>query len=219
MSTGQGHPTEPAALSEFQVEVAQFFFSLRGAEPFLLAGGGALLAQRMSQRPTHDLDFFTGVHGAVDAVAGEFQAAAVGRGWAVEIRRGSETFCRLVVHGSEDLLVDIALDSRPLRPAAPSLAGPTFAPEELAGRKMLALFDRAEARDFVDVRTLADKYSRTQLLGWAEELDRGFDRAILADQFRSLARFADVDLPISPSRVAELRRYFADWVVDLVGRK
>jgi hypothetical protein len=30
-------------------------------------------------------------------------------------------------------------------------AGPTLAPEELAGHKLLALFDRAAARDFADI--------------------------------------------------------------------
>jgi predicted nucleotidyltransferase component of viral defense system len=36
-------------------------------------------------------------------------------------------------------------------------AGPTFALEELAGRKLLALFDRAEARDFADVYDIAQR--------------------------------------------------------------
>lgn len=35
-----------AGLSAFQLEVAQLFFSLRASRGFLLAGGGALLAQR-----------------------------------------------------------------------------------------------------------------------------------------------------------------------------
>jgi hypothetical protein len=42
----------------------------------------------------------------------------------------------------EDLIVDIALDSPPGRPLAASIAGPTFAPAELAARKVIALFDR-----------------------------------------------------------------------------
>ena len=45
-----------------------------------------------------------------------------------------------------------------------SLIGPTFAPEELAGRKVVALFDRAEARDFADVFELSEHYSRDALL-------------------------------------------------------
>ncbi len=39
--------------------MAQLFFGLPASDGFLLAGGGALLAQRLTSRPTQDLDFFT----------------------------------------------------------------------------------------------------------------------------------------------------------------
>jgi hypothetical protein len=48
-----------SVLTAFQIEVAQLFFSLPASESFLLAGGGALLAQGLTARPTQDLDFFT----------------------------------------------------------------------------------------------------------------------------------------------------------------
>lgn len=46
-------------LSEFQIEPANLFFSLPESAGFLLAGGGALIAQGIVPRPTEDLDFFT----------------------------------------------------------------------------------------------------------------------------------------------------------------
>jgi hypothetical protein len=46
-------------LTDFQIDVAQLFFSLPASGGFLLAGGGALLAQGLTARPTQDLDFFT----------------------------------------------------------------------------------------------------------------------------------------------------------------
>jgi hypothetical protein len=46
-------------LTEFQLQVAQLFFGLPASDGFLLAGGGALLAQGLTSRPTQDLDFFT----------------------------------------------------------------------------------------------------------------------------------------------------------------
>lgn len=46
-----------------------------------------------------------------------------------------QTFCRLIIHGADDPLVDLAPDSSPQQPATASLIGPTFAPEELAGRQ------------------------------------------------------------------------------------
>lgn len=55
-------------------------------------------------------------------------------------------FCRLIVHGDDSLLVDLALDSPPEHPATASLIGPTFAPEELAGRKVVALLQGRSPR-------------------------------------------------------------------------
>lgn len=45
-----------SGLTAFQVEVARLFFGLPASEGFLLAGGGALLASGLTDRPTHDLD-------------------------------------------------------------------------------------------------------------------------------------------------------------------
>jgi hypothetical protein len=87
--------------------------------------------------------------------------------------KDSDTFCRLLIHGPDDLLVDLALDSAPGRPAMASIAGPTFAPAELAGRKLIALFDRAAARDFVDVFTLrAGDSARQSCSSWHGRLTR-----------------------------------------------
>lgn len=147
MTNLRGDETDPTVLTDFQVDVARLFFSLPASDRFLLAGGAALLAQHMTVRPTHDLDFFTGTPGLVEWVRNEFEAAAAERGWTVAARQSTATFCRLVVHGPEDLLVDIALDSPPRQPGTASFIGPTFAPVELAARKLVALFDRAAARD------------------------------------------------------------------------
>jgi hypothetical protein len=162
----------PDGLTAFQVEVAQLFFTLPESAGFLLAGGAALLAQHLIRRPTHDLDFFTSQdRGEVGAARAAFEVAVSERGWKVRHIRETPTFVRLVVSGAEDLVVDIALDAPPGRPPQISVAGPTFDPEELAGRKVIALFDRAEARDFADVYALSSRYDKALLLERAAEVD------------------------------------------------
>jgi hypothetical protein len=203
-------------LTEFQIEVARIFFRLPSSEGFLLAGGAALAAQHLTARPTQDLDFFTRPGaGDVRRAREEFVEAAAGRGWTVEQVHDSETFCRVLVHGPEELLVDLALDSPPIRPAIASLAGPTFAPDELAGRKVVALFDRAAARDFVDVYALSRTFSKQILLERAAEIDLGFDRSILADMMESVARYADADLEHGDEDLPALRAFFQQWAADL----
>jgi hypothetical protein len=60
-------------------------------------------------------------------------------------------------------------------PASATAAGPTLAPEELAGHKLLALFDRAAARDFADVYVLARLFGKDVLLARAAQIDAVFD--------------------------------------------
>lgn len=82
-----------------------------------------------------------------------FENPARKQGWLVRRIRDADTFCRLVVSsGDEGLLVDLALDSPPNLPPSSSAAGPTFGIEELAGRRLLALFDRAEGQEVTVLR-------------------------------------------------------------------
>ncbi len=205
-----------SGLTEFQVEVARLFFAQPAAEGFLLAGGGALLASGLTTRPTEDLDFF-GERGRSDValVREQFQSAASAAGWTVDAIQLSATFARLSVRGSDLVVVDIAIDVAPGHPPVVSIAGPTFDPEELAGRKLVALFDRAEARDFADVFVLAQRFGRSTLLVRAAEIDGGFDPEVLATMMRSLARFVDDEIPTADATADAIRAYFANWADEL----
>ncbi len=129
--------------TEFQVEVTRLFFSLPASEGFLLAGGGALLAVGLTARPTQDLDFF-GAPDSVDigAARDQFDVAVAERGWRCERIQESDTFVRLRLSGVDEVIVDIAIDAPAGRPPFVTVVGPTFDPEELAGRKLTASFGR-----------------------------------------------------------------------------
>jgi hypothetical protein len=78
-----------------------------------------------------------------------------------------------------------------------TLLGPTLAPLELAGRKLLALFGRAEARDFADVHVLTERFGEDALLIEARAADPGFDEQVLAQMMTTLDRFTDDEIPAS----------------------
>lgn len=120
------------------------------------------MASGLTTRPTEDLDVF-GERGRADVMLAreQFEAAAREAGWTVDAVQLSATFARLSVRGSGLVVVDIAIDVPPGHPPVVSIVGPTFDPEELAGRKLVALFDRAEARDFADVFVLAQRFGRS----------------------------------------------------------
>jgi predicted nucleotidyltransferase component of viral defense system len=205
-------------LSAFQLEVARLFFALPASQGFLLAGGAALLAQHLTARPTEDLDFFTAPEsGHVLAARDALEAAARQRGWSVQRIHDSDTFCRMVIRSADaGVLVDMAVHAPPDLPASSTSAGPTLAPEELAGHKLLALFDRAAARDFADVYVLAHRFGKDVLLARAAQIDAGFDPKVLADMIATLDRFTDHELPVPDgSSTAGLRVFYAAWQSEL----
>ncbi len=205
-------------LVAFQAEVAQLFFGLPKSKGFLLAGGAALLAQHLTARPTEDLDFFTAAgRGHVPAARDALEEATRKRGWSTERIHDSDTFCRLVIrsdHGT--VLVDLAVNAPPDDPPSVTEAGPTLAPEELAGHKLLALFDRAAARDFADVYVLARRFGKDILLTRATQIDAGFDRAVLAAMLATLDRLSDHEIPLPDGTTpAEFRAFYAIWQSEL----
>jgi Permease MlaE len=88
---------------------------------------------------------------------------------------------------------------------------PTFVSEELAGRKVIALFDRAAARDFADVYTLAARFGKPLLLTRAAEIDPGFNPRIFADMLRTLDRHKDSDIPVTTADTATIRTFSRNW--------
>ncbi|GAB3997338.1 hypothetical protein GCM10029992_19920 [Glycomyces albus] len=206
-----------SSLTDLQIEVLHLFFELPESDGFVLAGGAALLAHELTERPTYDLDFFSSRGGeTVSEARDAIERVAERRGWTVERIQDAPTFCRLQITGMDDrLIVDLAIDSPPTHATVSTPVGPSYDPAELAGRKMLALFDRAEARDFADVYRLAARFGREGLLNRAAEVDLGFDRGVLATMIRSLDRFGDSEIPVPEESVAELREYFRDWADEL----
>ncbi|WP_286929895.1 MULTISPECIES: nucleotidyl transferase AbiEii/AbiGii toxin family protein [Aeromicrobium] len=205
-----------SGLSEFQVELATLFFSLPESAGFLLAGGGALIAQGIVPRPTEDLDFFTSrQHGGVDAASDALIAAVTERGWSVELKRTGEEFRRWEITGPEVVLIDLAVDSPPTGAPTVTIAGPSFAPAELAVRKTLALFGRAEPRDYVDVYVLNQRFDRADTVRAAAEADLGFDLAVFAQTLRSHQRVADQDFPDIGVPITDIRAYFDVWADEV----
>lgn len=205
--------TDP--IEVFQLRIAEGFFSLPEAEGYVLAGGGALRAHRLIERPTRDLDFFSSSADSVTAAAAAFEAYARRQRWDVEVVIATAQFVRLVVNSDQTMMVDLALDGAAQEQVEVTDYGPTLHPNDLAGRKTLALFDRAEARDFADVFVLSRMYSRDGLIELAMGIDRGFDRLVFAEMLDTLDRFEDDDIPVPQRDAAELRAFFSAWKREL----
>lgn len=113
------------------------------------------------------------------------------------------------------LKVEFATDSPPLKASVVTFLGPTLGIEDGAGCKVLALFGRAEPRDFVDVYALSKIFSKTELLNLAAERDGGFDYAIFAQMLSFIDAIPNDQLEVSESEAADIRDFFVTWRQDL----
>jgi hypothetical protein len=172
------------ALSALQERVAALVAGLPESAAFVLAGGAAMAAHDMLDRTTRDLDYFAGPDDAVavQRFADAFEDAAKAGGLEVRRTRQAETFVRFEVRdGEEDCEVDLGIDYRALE-SVPTRYGPALDVRELGADKVLAIFGRAEPRDFVDLAELTRRVPFDELLALASAKDPGLDLAVL-DQF------------------------------------
>jgi hypothetical protein len=198
-------------LSPLQERVAEIVAGLDEAEGFALAGGAALIARGDVQRQTRDLDFFGLSGDAVDRLAPAVRRALSAAGFVVGHVQVNPGFVRLIVsEGDERTELDLAADAR-LFPAEPGRLAPTLTGEELAADKVLAVFGRAEARDFADLMALEPRYGLDRLCELAAEKDLGFDLAVFAEMLGRLDRLRRDEFELDDAEYEQLRSAVNRW--------
>jgi hypothetical protein len=158
------------SLDPLHEQIARIAFALPEAGQVALAGGGAMLAHDLVDRPTQDVDLFTPDPAEVTRLADALAVALRAEGARVKVDRRGPGFTRLAVTVADrrSVVVEIAHDAR-IREAVQLSFGRVLHPDEVAADKTLALFGRAAARDLVDVAALSGRYTLEQLCELAAE--------------------------------------------------
>jgi hypothetical protein len=183
-------------LTPLQVEATQLFFSL--PQSVAVAGGAALIEQGLIQRQTRDVDLFLldAAASTITSAAASFETAIGERGWSHQrvidqrLRPPADHRQRREPHRRPRPRQPARRTGRCHRPGTDLERARPRRPQDLA------LFGRAEARDFTDLYDLARRFGRDQLLDWAAEDDPGFDNQIFADMLASIGRLSDEDLSV-----------------------
>jgi hypothetical protein len=180
------------------------------------AGGGALQIHDVSARVTHDVDLFVRRARNVVKASAVIADALEQAGYRVELVSSLEELVDFVVYppGSPDpVQVQVAFFAYTGTVAKD--VGPVVTLDYLAARKTVALLERHQVRDYVDVASLGDSgYKIAQLLdlGFAE--DPSLTREDVGDAGVHLDQIADERLAreLPPGKQpAWVRAAFADW--------
>jgi len=190
---------------------------------FALAGGFAVQAAGLLERPSDDVDLFTAwdrrdeFNTAVTAVVDAYRDD----GLTVNIERQYDTFARLTVtDGSRASKVELGVDWRANEPILMAV-GPVLHPDDAVANKMSALYARAFARDFIDIdATLrSGRYTHEAVLNLAQRADRGFDRRVFANALGQANVLAPDDFAqygVTGQALDNLRDRFAAWRRELL---
>jgi hypothetical protein len=190
---------------------------------FALAGGYAVQAAGFLQRPSEDIDLFTiwerrsEFETAAEAIVAAYRSA----GLRVEVERRHDTFIRLTVSdGVEAAKVELGVEMRAREPLRVSI-GPVLHPDDAVANKLGALYERAFARDFIDIDAVlrSGRYDEAALLQLAERSDITFDRGAFAEALAQAQLLDDDDFAqygLVGAPLVDLRRRFAEWRAELL---
>jgi Nucleotidyl transferase AbiEii toxin, Type IV TA system len=200
-------------LSEIQLRTATIILALPEAAGFALAGGAALVIHEIVDRGTKDLDCFGPSTEAVNQLVDPSLDALAAHGLHAHLLLRADGFSKILVTAEhERTQVDLGFDPASHDPVLFAI-GPVRHLSDLAGDKLLALFSRAAARDFIDVAALLRRFTKSELCAIAASKDQGFNIDVLADAFGVLPTYdRDDEYPnLHDDGYYALTAVFADW--------
>lgn len=206
-------------LAPLQQQLRAIVDLLPEGQDFALAGGGALIVRGVVNRLTRDLDYFGPSEEGVAPLADALESRLTAFGYTVERVRSHPGFVRFRVSTTEGetTTVDLGWDARVSSPERAG-GGLVLAETELAADKVLAVADRGEARDYIDLAALVERHGFWKAYSTATEKQPGFDPRQL---FYALSYFGDVGrdrFPIPDAAYAQLKDTVDGWRRELTRR-
>lgn len=185
-----------------------------------LAGGYAMMAHGLVERPSDDIDLATGHPLPAEELAGRVAERYRNAGFAVEGRPGGARFARLLIvdpRTGERCPVDLMTMTPRVSPVVVD-SWPVLGFDDAIGLKMRAVHDRGVARDLIDVASLAGQYGfeRLEWLCRSHESDFSLGRLasrLEAAELRDDAEFEAYGLTLE--EVRRVKRFAAEWAQDI----
>lgn len=207
-------------MDEFHERLGRVGLAALARFGFALAGGYAVQAHGLLERPSEDVDLFAtqsaedtfpeAVRAAVDAYTAD--------GLRVEVLVLNPGFARLSVTDPASgriSKVELGLDWRRHPPTVMAI-GPVLARDDAVASKVNALYSRGQARDYIDVDAALRNggYTRERLLALAAEHDLGFDPARFAQALHAVRRLPLAEFTaygLSDNEATALLDRIASW--------
>jgi hypothetical protein len=185
-----------------------------------VAGGYAVKAHGLVERPSEDIDFATGtaapVEQVVDALADAYQAA----GFAVRVLGADGRKGHLLVTFPLGGTYRVDVLKEPLNhPVVWMEFGPVIALADAVALKMGALHDRGLPRDVLDAHGASSRFSRAELIAACRAaLGDEFSLETLRDQLAFASTYPDEAFTrygARPELIAEVKAWALNWSTEI----
>ncbi len=208
-------------MDRLQERLTRIGLEVIGRRGFVLGGGHAVELHGMTSRPSEDIDLFSPVRGSPGEAAADLISAYQDADYTVTVLRETADLVQIDVTAADGAAckVDLGVFWRSRAPVLLEV-GPVLHPDDAAGGKMDALFNRWAPRDFLDIDAIlaSGRYTRQQLLAIAAEHNPGFSPEMFAESLAFLRDIPDREFDAygtTGEKITQMRRTFANWESEL----
>jgi Nucleotidyl transferase AbiEii toxin, Type IV TA system len=208
----------------FHERLARLGLHALADDGFALAGGYAVQAHGIVERPSDDVDLFATLAAEAFFPESVLRAVAAYRaeGLDVHVLVQSATFAWLGVtdvSSGQTSKVELGLDWRQHPPAVLSI-GPVLSRDDAVANKVAALYSRGQARDYIDVDAARHHggYTPERLLRIGMDHDPGFNPTVFAQALRAVRRLPLAEFTaygLTPEAAAALKERVTTWADQL----
>nr|WP_062341416.1 nucleotidyl transferase AbiEii/AbiGii toxin family protein [Herbidospora sakaeratensis] len=207
-------------MPDFHRRVLSIALEVCDEHRLVLAGGYAMRAHGLVDRPSQDLDFATFDAPSIPAATGAMAETFRRHGFTVEEVRGTPLLGRLIVIDPvTEQTCAVDLMKEPLQRAPVRKHDlPVASLDDMVGMKVAALHGRSVARDLIDVASVREFYSFGELERLGSLFEDRFSLVNLVERLETATYlddqiFAQYDL--SDEHLATIRQFALDWYNDL----
>jgi hypothetical protein len=183
----------------------------------VLAGGYALAAYELVDRPSQDIDLATNASLPLPTVAQRLASAYEDAGFEADIVEATPRMARLVVSVA-DTTCEVDLLKEAIGPPTLLSVGPVLAFADAVGLKVRALHDRSAHRDFIDVHAANSRLHWHEIEALGARHTAGFSLEELADRLGAINELDHRTFSaygLDDSRIADLRTWANMWEHDI----
>jgi Nucleotidyl transferase AbiEii toxin, Type IV TA system len=185
-----------------------------------VAGGYAVKAHGLVERPSEDIDFATATAAPIEEIVAALGAAYRAAGFTVQILDAEGRKGHLLVTFPLGGTYRVDVLKEPLNyPAVWMEFGPVIALKDAVALKMGALHDRALPRDVLDAYGASSHFTRAELIAACRAaLDEDFSLEMLRDQLAFASAYPDEAFArygAQPELIAEVRAWALNWSTEI----